>query len=153
MEINIFRWLIHIIHVANSDIKFAGIVFSSGEPWANARRFALRHLKDFGMGKSIMEYHIKEETKALVKEFEQHVGVPMEVILTSWTLLSLTWSGNLWQVRSLFIRQIISEVMERRYSWNICLLKLAGVQELNSFGYLGMIGWLRILYLLNNCAT
>ena len=67
-------------------------MFSSGEPWANARRFALRHLKDFGMGKSIMEYHINEEAKDLVKEFEQHVGTPMEVTnIVNVAILNVIW--------------------------------------------------------------
>ncbi|XP_068217492.1 cytochrome P450 2L1-like [Palaemon carinicauda] len=76
-------------------IKFhenAGIVSSVGDVWAQGRRFALRHLKDFGMGKSSFEGVIQYEAQNLVQIFEKTAGQPIEI---SWCLnvavLNVIW--------------------------------------------------------------
>ena len=38
-----------------------GIITASGPKWREARRFVLRHLRDFGFGKSSMESLIQDE--------------------------------------------------------------------------------------------
>jgi hypothetical protein len=38
-----------------------GLLFSVGREWTEQRRFALRRLRDFGLGKSSMEELIHEE--------------------------------------------------------------------------------------------
>ncbi|CAG00183.1 unnamed protein product [Tetraodon nigroviridis] len=54
--------------------KGNGILFTNGNQWREMRRFTLGTLKDFGMGKRIMEEKIVEECQYLIEEFEQHKG-------------------------------------------------------------------------------
>lgn len=39
----------------------AGLVFSEGEIWREHRRFALGCLRDFGMGRVVLEEKVQEE--------------------------------------------------------------------------------------------
>uniref|UniRef100_A0A8C0KIN6 Cytochrome P450 2K6-like n=1 Tax=Canis lupus dingo TaxID=286419 RepID=A0A8C0KIN6_CANLU len=52
-----------------------GIVFSHGETWKTMRRFSLATLRNFGMGKRIIEDTIIEECQHLIWSFESHRGV------------------------------------------------------------------------------
>ncbi|XP_007523361.1 cytochrome P450 2K6-like [Erinaceus europaeus] len=56
-----------------------GIVFSHGKTWKTMRRFSLTTLRNFGMGKRIIEDTITEECKHLLKNFESHRGKPFEI--------------------------------------------------------------------------
>ncbi|KAI5941173.1 Cytochrome P450 2C8 [Manis javanica] len=56
-----------------------GIAFSHGEAWKTMRRFSLTTLRNFGMGKRIIEDTIIEECQHLVQNFESHRGKPFEV--------------------------------------------------------------------------
>ncbi|KAM3597719.1 uncharacterized protein V6R79_008549 [Siganus canaliculatus] len=56
--------------------KGHGILFVNGDAWREMRRFTIITLKDFGMGKRIIEEKIVEECQNLIKEFEQHQGKP-----------------------------------------------------------------------------
>ncbi|XP_043945731.1 cytochrome P450 2K1-like [Protopterus annectens] len=58
--------------------KDNGIIFANGESWKQMRRFALSTLRDFGMGKNIIEQRILEESAALIKVFESFKGQPFE---------------------------------------------------------------------------
>lgn len=49
---------------------------SSGAPWSRNRRFALTHLKDFGMGKSRLGDAIQVEAAALVESFKKCTDRP-----------------------------------------------------------------------------
>ncbi|WP_316572674.1 cytochrome P450, partial [Klebsiella pneumoniae] len=76
-------------------VKFhenGGIVSAVGDVWVQGRRFALRHLKDFGMGKSSLEGVIQYEAQNLVETFERTAGKPIEI---SWCLnvavLNVVW--------------------------------------------------------------
>ncbi|XP_066942156.1 cytochrome P450 2L1-like [Macrobrachium rosenbergii] len=70
----------------------AGILNAVGDIWVQGRRFALRHLKDFGLGKSSLEGAIQYEAQNLVKTFERTAGNPIEI---SWCLnvavLNVIW--------------------------------------------------------------
>lgn len=69
-----------------------GIVNAVGDVWMQGRRFALRHLKDFGMGKSSLESVIQYEAVHLAKSFEATSGKPVEI---SWNVnvaaLNVLW--------------------------------------------------------------
>uniref|UniRef100_H3CWK2 Cytochrome P450, family 2, subfamily X, polypeptide 9 n=1 Tax=Tetraodon nigroviridis TaxID=99883 RepID=H3CWK2_TETNG len=56
------------------NLWLSGILFTNGNQWREMRRFTLGTLKDFGMGKRIMEEKIVEECQYLIEEFEQHKG-------------------------------------------------------------------------------
>ncbi|XP_038842364.1 cytochrome P450 2K1-like [Salvelinus namaycush] len=51
-----------------------GILFGNGESWKEMRRFALANLRDFGMGKKVIEEKILEESLYLIEVFENHKG-------------------------------------------------------------------------------
>ncbi|KAM9095309.1 cytochrome P450 2K1-like [Sarcophilus harrisii] len=55
-----------------------GVVFSNGETWKMMRRFALHNLRDFGMGKKLIEYKIQDELHSLVTYFGSHKGKPFD---------------------------------------------------------------------------
>ncbi|XP_044096791.1 cytochrome P450 2K6-like [Neovison vison] len=57
----------------------AGIVFSHGETWKTMRRFSPTTLRNFGMGKRLIEDRILEECQHLIHSFESHRGKPFEV--------------------------------------------------------------------------
>ena len=44
------------------------------DSWKETRRFALRSLKDFGLGKQSLDERIKNEARTLVEEFSRKRG-------------------------------------------------------------------------------
>ncbi|CAL4117927.1 unnamed protein product [Meganyctiphanes norvegica] len=71
-----------------------GLVFSEGSKWHNVRRFTLRHLRDFGMGKSSMDVTVQDEAKALVMDLEKNCEDPIELTLS----LNCAVINVLWQL-------------------------------------------------------
>ena len=47
-----------------------------GEDWKTLRRFTLRALRDFGLGKSSLEDKIKDELENVLDELDKKCGVP-----------------------------------------------------------------------------
>ncbi|GAB1301065.1 Cytochrome P450 2F2 [Apodemus speciosus] len=56
-----------------------GIAFAHGETWKTMRRFSLTTLRNFGMGKQIIEDTIIAECQHLIQSFESHKGKPFEI--------------------------------------------------------------------------
>ncbi|XP_053577673.1 cytochrome P450 2G1 isoform X1 [Bombina bombina] len=54
-----------------------GIAFSNDECWKQMRKFALKTLRDFGLGKKSTEVKIQEEAQNLVKEISKLNGSPV----------------------------------------------------------------------------
>ncbi|XP_054646489.1 cytochrome P450 2J6-like [Dunckerocampus dactyliophorus] len=53
-----------------------GLIMTNGEPWKTQRRFALSTMRNFGVGKNLMEQNICEEARHLLEEIERHNGKP-----------------------------------------------------------------------------
>ncbi|KAF7642269.1 hypothetical protein LDENG_00261160 [Lucifuga dentata] len=65
-------------YLGNSD----GLFMSNGEKWKTQRRFALSTLRNFGLGKSLMEECICEESQYLQEEIEKEKGRRSQLIIT-----------------------------------------------------------------------
>ncbi|KAM8953988.1 cytochrome P450 2K1-like isoform 2-T2 [Pelodytes ibericus] len=61
--------------------KGNGVIFAHGENWKVMRRFTLSALRDFGMGKKLMEEKISEECDSLVEVFKSFKGKPFENVV------------------------------------------------------------------------
>ncbi|KAM5152306.1 cytochrome P450 2K1-like [Mantella aurantiaca] len=61
--------------------KEKGIIFPNGESWKFIRRFTLSTLRDFGMGKKIIEARIQDELVPLIEHFKSHNGQPFDTNL------------------------------------------------------------------------
>ena len=57
---------------------FNKLACSEGAEWKEQRRFTLRVLKDFGLGKSSMESLIHEEVDAFNDSLKQQCGTPVD---------------------------------------------------------------------------
>ncbi|ODN06118.1 Vitamin D 25-hydroxylase [Orchesella cincta] len=54
-----------------------GIVFNDGKDHTAQRRFIIQHLKNLGLGKSIMEHYILDELEDITKDIECYEGRPL----------------------------------------------------------------------------
>ena len=54
--------------------NFQGIFTTDGQMWVEQKRFALKHLKDFGFGKIGVQGVIQDEVEDLVKCFSRVVN-------------------------------------------------------------------------------
>ena len=88
---------LHVVSNWYPTTNFSGILFTDGNPWATNRRFALRHLKDLGMGKTRLEASIQDEAAMLVKYLETHntdgpseigLGFSVSVVNVIWQLMA-----------------------------------------------------------------
>ncbi|KAK2881632.1 hypothetical protein QQF64_008056 [Cirrhinus molitorella] len=68
------------IPFANRVVKGYGLVISNGDRWRQLRRFTLTTLRDFGMGRKRMEQWIQEESRHLLKSFEETKSTPVDPI-------------------------------------------------------------------------
>ena len=73
-----------------------GIVFSAGEHWREQRRFAMKTLKEFGLGKSGLQGVISEEVGKLVEDFRLEAGRGRPLGLKNKTNLAVV--NTLWQI-------------------------------------------------------
>ena len=55
-----------------------GLIISEGDEWKEQRRFAIRHLRDFGFGKSSMEDIIREEFLDIADNLRTMDGLEVE---------------------------------------------------------------------------
>ncbi|XP_030828396.1 cytochrome P450 2U1-like [Strongylocentrotus purpuratus] len=58
----------------------ASVVWSSGKPWGDLRKFGLTALRAFGMGKKSIEPHINLEVRYLCEEIEKLRGHPTNLL-------------------------------------------------------------------------
>ena len=55
-----------------------GVAFSEGREWQQRRRFALRAMRDFGMGRTGMLEKVHDELGHFLEEIDKQVGKPMK---------------------------------------------------------------------------
>ncbi|KAB7500210.1 Cytochrome P450 2L1 [Armadillidium nasatum] len=75
-----------------------GIVNTGGERWIQNRRFALRHLRDFGMGKEKLLFDAHYEADNFVSDLKNKVGKPtsipptllISILNTAWQMIAST---------------------------------------------------------------
>ena len=72
----------------------AGVAFSQGTYWKEQRRFLLRHLRDFGFGKTSMEDTLLDEVDKLCNEYSKVEGTPMCLDNT----MNLSVINSLWSI-------------------------------------------------------
>ncbi|XP_074058016.1 cytochrome P450 2K1-like [Macrotis lagotis] len=117
-----------------------GIVFSNGETWKIMRRFALHNLRDFGMGKKLIELKIQDELHSLIKYFGSHQGKPFDtsIILkhaTSNIICSILF-GNRYEYDDCEFQYLLKLLEE-----NVKLSGSAMIELYNYYPFLGfMIG-------------
>ncbi|CAG7817746.1 unnamed protein product, partial [Allacma fusca] len=78
------------------DGGYHGIALSTGQEWQDQRRFALRHLRDFGFGKNYMEGLIQEEVDELLDRLKSEGTDPVSlnnkftlaVVNSVWTIVT-----------------------------------------------------------------
>ena len=58
--------------------SFSGVISSSGHHWREQRRFSYNVLREFGMGRSLLEDKIIEETKCLNDFFAENLRKPFD---------------------------------------------------------------------------
>nr|XP_017206602.1 cytochrome P450 2G1-like [Danio rerio] len=66
------------IPFTNRVLRGYGLIISNGERWRQLRRFTLTTLRDFGMGRKRMEQWIQEESRYLLKSFEETKSKPVD---------------------------------------------------------------------------
>ena len=73
--------------------KKQGLIFNDGESWKSHRRFTLKTLKDFGLGKSSLESVLIEEADRMGEFFMQKKKEPFLVqTLFNLVILNVLWT-------------------------------------------------------------
>ncbi|KAG8579983.1 hypothetical protein GDO81_007060 [Engystomops pustulosus] len=98
-------------------LKNHGVIMANGENWKVMRRFTLSTLRDYGMGKKIIEDKITEEAESLVQKFRSYEGKAFE---------------NLNSVNSAVANIIVSILLNSRFDYeDPTILKLVSLTNEN----------------------
>lgn len=75
------------------DGRNPGVIFSHGRYWKDQRRFTLRHLRDFGFGKTSMEDILSDEVSKLILHFKSKVNQPVQLNrMMNISIINALWS-------------------------------------------------------------
>ena len=78
------------------EVSSGGVAFGHGAHWKEQRRFVVKTLKEFGMGKSLLQNVITEEVSKLVEDFRQEAVSGKPFALKNKTNLAVV--NTLWQI-------------------------------------------------------
>eukprot|EP00063_Salmo_salar_P083303 XP_014058138.1 PREDICTED: cytochrome P450 2K3-like [Salmo salar] len=113
-----------------------GILFANGDSWKEMRRFALRNLRDFGMGKKRIEEKILEEIHYLIEVLEKHEGKAFDttqpVIYAVSNIISAIVYGSRFEYTDPLFTCMADRAKESMY-----LTGTASAQMYNMFPWLG----------------
>ncbi|CAG7822079.1 unnamed protein product, partial [Allacma fusca] len=70
---------LNVFTASSDDGIVRGIGFTDGTHWTEQRRFALKNLREFGIGAKSMEGKIQEEVSELVGSLKAREGKPIPV--------------------------------------------------------------------------
>ncbi|XP_061830178.1 cytochrome P450 2K1-like [Nerophis lumbriciformis] len=120
--------------------KGHGIVFSNGDGWKEMRRFTLTTLKDFGMGKRLIEEKISEECHNLIEEFEKHKGKAFDntTIMTyaASNIISAIIFGKRFDFKDTVLRDIVENDKD--------IIRLSGTASIVIYNTFPMLGpWIK----------
>lgn len=85
-------------------VDFHGVVFSNGPRWLEQRRFALRQLRDLGMGKASIETHIQREAQVVINELKKTVGEAIDLNMG----LNIATTNVIWAIVAGFKGSLVS---------------------------------------------
>ncbi|OXA50569.1 Methyl farnesoate epoxidase [Folsomia candida] len=101
-----------------------GIIMTDGDLWKETRRFSLRHLRDFGYGRSNMETSVMDEVQNVVDRLDKQIGNEEQVLSFESTfgpaVLSTLWNmvasirTELDDPDILRLQRIVKETLQRR---------------------------------------
>ena len=77
-----------------------GIIASSGDNWKEQRRFALKNLRDFGLGKNSMEALILDEVSELSNKWKQDLENDGDDFMVNWATFNISILNALWGIVS-----------------------------------------------------
>ena len=90
-------WFLAMIRGGLSDGGIPGIIFSNGITWVENRRTSLHILRNFGLGKNVMEEMIDDEVNKLLQHIDdQWIDTQLDVS----RFFNITVLGSLWRVLS-----------------------------------------------------
>jgi hypothetical protein len=72
---------------------FLGIIQSEGDLWKEQRHFVISTLRDFGVGRSIIEPHVKQELEKLIEHVNEYAIAKQPLNprrLLIWTVSNIT---------------------------------------------------------------
>ncbi|XP_026209682.1 cytochrome P450 2K1-like [Anabas testudineus] len=116
--------------------KGHGILFTNGNTWREMRRFALTTLRDFGMGKRLIEGKIIEEIQYLIKEFERHEGKAFSIAQLSNYASSNIIYAIMFGKRFEYKDPVFQAIVDRDHE-SILLTGSAPIMLYNLFPWLG----------------
>ena len=102
--------------LARNQGKFSGVLINEGQSWIEHRRFTLRNLREFGMGRKSMETIIQDEIDELSGILSKLDGKPFEVTYTfNVTALNSLWwimTGERFEYDDKRVRETVKMVTE-----------------------------------------
>ena len=93
------------------------MAFNDGDAWQEQRRFTLRHLRDFGFGKTSSENSIQEEINDLMKEIKVQAQISNGLVdfrgMFNLSLLNVIWtvvSGERFKLHDAKLKKLFATV-------------------------------------------